>query len=147
MGKKFDVAIEVVKSIGYLATGGICFYLLSGGRLPFQTIGNAQCESTSASSSSEANCLEELEREYNAMTNNDMLKKAKSKTDANNPARVPEQSRADARPQASDAEKELGRLVMGKAICGGMVAELTPECLARIREIEEKRRANVCGAK
>ena len=96
--------------------------------------------------------MEHLEREYNAMTNNDMLKNTKSKMDANNAARLPEQSRgdqvrADARPQASDAEKELGRLVMGKAICGGMVAELTPECLARIREIEEKRHANVCGAK
>ena len=96
--------------------------------------------------------MEQLEREYNAMTNNDMLKKAKSKTDPNSAARVNEQSRgdqvsADARQQASNAEKELGRLVMGKAICGGMVAELTPECLARIREIEERRHANVCGAK
>ena len=36
MGKKSDVALEVLKVGGYLTIGGVSFYLLSGGKLPFQ---------------------------------------------------------------------------------------------------------------
>ena len=36
MGKTFEVVVDVMKVGGYLATGGMCFYLLSGGSLPFR---------------------------------------------------------------------------------------------------------------
>jgi len=141
MGRILDITFEVVKSLGYFATGGICFYLLSGGKLPFQTMGSAISSSTSCSETN----LERLERDYNAMTNNDKAKKALEKLEARDRAAiaVAEKRRAD----QVRTEEELARLLVDKTICGGMLTKLTPECLAKMREIEGKKGATGDGAK
>ena len=36
MGKSIDIAFDLLKVCSYFAIGGSCFYLLSGGKLPFQ---------------------------------------------------------------------------------------------------------------
>ena len=89
--------------------------------------------------------MKRLERDYNAMTNNDKAKKAQDKAEARDRAAVAsaEKRRAD----HMHAEEELARLLMDKAICGGMLAQVTPECMAKIREIEGRKRATGDGTK
>merc|ERR1719495_1250017 len=75
MGKNIDIAIDALKVLGYFATGGACFYILSGGKLPFQTKANAQHETITQ--------LQQFERQCNAMTNNDRSKKQSGKDEVN----------------------------------------------------------------
>lgn len=42
----------------------------------------------------------------------------------------------------NEVEEELRRRLAGNSICGGVVGQLTPECLAKIAEIERRRETN-----
>merc|ERR1712098_758884 len=80
MGKTFEVVVDVMKIGGYLATGGMCFYLLSGGSLPFRTMGNndnsAAAEghyampALSPTTRERLTAQQNIENQYNSMANN-----------------------------------------------------------------------------
>lgn len=130
MGKSIDIAIDALKICGYCAIGGGCFYVLSGGKLPsrgtlpFQTKDDTQHEAMS---------LQQLGRQSNAMTNNDQAKKQSKKDEASH-----QNGSRDHANWSENTERELRRHLSGKSMCGG-VAGLTPECLAKIKEIEKKK--------
>jgi len=151
MGKYIDIAIDVLKTCGYIATGGVCFYLLSGGKLPFQTSANAQAGCLSVSS------MQQFERQSNAMTNNDRTKKQRERSETSqfsdgNPNHFREGEGSGRRHEPRGApvddatnrpsegiENELRRRLSGKSFCRGFGGELTPECLEKMREIEKKK--------
>lgn len=149
------MAFEALKVGGYLATGGFCFHLLSGGKLPFQTMGNVSLGT-----------LPTPTNEYNAMASNSKDKKdKKGKVDtdpAANDTAKPNQD-AQAKNNADDAakntakpaqdahgnfnknentESEIRRQLSRASICGGAVGALTPECRAKMEEIEKKRQTS-----
>lgn len=151
MSEFFKTAFEVLKVGGYLATGGFCFHLLSGGKLPFQTMGNVSTLPMD---------------EYNAMASNSKDKKDKKgkKVDTDPSAKdtaKPTQE-TQAKNNADDAAKnaakpsqdahgnfnknentdDLRRALSRVSICGGAVGAVTPECRAKMEEIEKKRQTS-----
>lgn len=133
MGKSVDTAIEVLKTCGCLVTGGVCFYLLSGGKLPFQTSSSVSLGCSSVVP------MQSFQRQNNVMESNDREKKQSQK----DTSRI-----SDAACGVGDVsrgnrvEEELRRRLTDNSICGGVVGQLTPECLAKIAEIERKRETN-----
>lgn len=120
MGKSIDIAFDLLKVCSYFAIGGSCFYLLSGGKLPFQAKDDAQHETMTPMHAG---------RQCNAMTNNDKQTKKDE---------VSQFKSSDHASWSESTEKDLKRHLKEKSICGGF-AGLTPECLAKMKEIEKKK--------
>lgn len=167
MGKTFEVVVDFLKVGGYLATGGLCFYLLSGGSLPFRTKGNNDNSAAveghyampalSPTTSERLAAQQNLESQYNSMANNktNIAKRdektatatATGTTTTTTTAPNEERSNDAGNNECVRAETALRQcLSSGKPLCGGLFAELPSDYLTKMRQVEERRQAALAQA-
>jgi len=152
MGKIFDLTLDVLKTGGYFTVGGICFYLLNGGKLPFQTMGNVQ----------RGSALGKMKREHNAMTSNskddknekNVNKDTNKETTNGKPSAGNQTSdkktnetnetnstkNPDSNLNQTETESEFRQRLSEESICGGIMGEITAECVTKMKNIEEKKK-------
>lgn len=151
MSEFFKTAFEVLKVGGYLATGGFCFHLLSGGTLPFQTMGNVSTLPMDKYNAMASNSKDKTDKKAKKVdmdpAANDTTKAnqdSQTKNNADDAAKNAAKPAQDAHGNINKNENtdDLRRALSRVSICGGAVGAVTPECRAKMEEVEKKRQTN-----